>query len=161
MHTINAFFAYSSDVRIILVLPVNELEIWKKLCIKYNFDKKVIIAVGGDTRFQSVKKGLSKIKEDSGLVAIHDGVRPLVSKDIIEASYRLAAVHQSAVAAVKLKESIRIIDQTHRQGTTKAVDRSGYRLIQTPQTFHLGLIKNAYEIKEESSFTDDASGVER
>jgi 2-C-methyl-D-erythritol 4-phosphate cytidylyltransferase len=169
MHTINAFFAYSHDVQVILVLPANELEIWDKLCGKYDFDKNLIIAIGGETRFQSVKNGLSKINEDSGLVAIHDGVRPLVSNDIIEASYQLAAIHQSAVAAVRLKESIRIIDQTpllkdssaHRQDITKAVDRSGYRLIQTPQTFDLALIKNAYEIKEEASLTDDASVAER
>src|SRR6188768_117570 len=92
-----------------------------------------------------------------GLVAIHDGVRPLVSEDIIGASFRLAAVHESAVAAVRLKESIRITDQDN----TKAVDRSKYRLIQTPQTFQVGLIKKAYQIKEDPSLTDDASVVER
>ncbi len=99
---------------------------------------------------------MSKI-EGEGLVAIHDGVRPLVSEDIIGASYRLAAVHQSAVAAVRLKESIRMTDQDN----TKAVDRSKFRLIQTPQTFDMQLIKKAYEIKEDASLTDDASVAER
>ena len=157
MHTINAFYAYSPQVTVILVLPADEIATWHTLAKEYEFDKPVIIATGGDSRFQSVKNGLNEINDSDGLVAIHDGVRPLVSKDIIGASYRLAAVHQSAVAAVRLKESIRITDQD----TTKAVDRSDYRLIQTPQTFDLGLIKKAYEIKEESSLTDDASVAEK
>lgn len=167
MHTINAFKAYSDQVIIILVLPPDEIQIWNDLCQKHNYSNEVILASGGDTRFQSVKNGLSKINDTEGLVAIHDGVRPLVGKDIIGTSYRLAAVHQSAVASVRLKESIRIIDQApesssaYRQDTTKAVDRSDYWLIQTPQTFELNLIRNAYEIKEEASLTDDASVAER
>lgn len=157
MHTINAFKSYSDQVEIVLVLPPDEMGIWKDLCERHNYNVEVTLANGGDSRFQSVKNGLSKIEDSEGLVAIHDGVRPLVGKDIIGASYRLAAVHQSAVAAVRLKESIRITDQD----TTKAVDRSDYRLIQTPQTFELGMIKKAYEIKEEASLTDDASVAER
>ncbi|MFO0266320.1 MAG: 2-C-methyl-D-erythritol 4-phosphate cytidylyltransferase, partial [Cyclobacteriaceae bacterium] len=92
-----------------------------------------------------------------GLVAIHDGVRPLVSSDIIGASFRLAAVHKTAIAAVRLKESIRMTDQDN----TKAVDRSRFRLVQTPQTFRVSVIKNAYKIKEDPSLTDDASVAER
>ena len=88
---------------------------------------------------------------------VHDGVRPLVSEDIIGASFRLAAIHQCAVAAVRLKESIRMTDQDN----TKAVDRSRFRMIQTPQTFNLQLIKKAYLMKEDPSLTDDASVAER
>lgn len=156
MHTIQAFFRYSENVTIILVLPEDDFETWATLCKKYNFTKKLILQKGGDTRFQSVKNGLEKIEGD-GLVAIHDGVRPLVSEDIIGASYRLAAVHQSAVAAVRLKESIRMTDQDN----TKAMDRSRFRLIQTPQTFQVSLIKKAYQIKDDPSLTDDASVAER
>jgi 2-C-methyl-D-erythritol 4-phosphate cytidylyltransferase len=156
MHTINAFSRYSSTVIIILVLPEDDFETWASLCKKYNFTKKLILQKGGDTRFQSVKNGLEKIEGD-GLVAIHDGVRPLVSEDIIGASYRLAAVHQSAVAAVRLKESIRMTDQDN----TKAMDRSRFRLIQTPQTFQVSLIKKSYQIKDDPSLTDDASVAER
>jgi 2-C-methyl-D-erythritol 4-phosphate cytidylyltransferase len=156
MHTLNAFFRYSPDIQIILVLPEDEITYWQELCIKYNYTKPVIIKSGGDSRFQSVKNGLDAIEGD-GLVAIHDGVRPLVSEDIIGASFRLAAVHQSAVAAVRLKESIRMTDQDN----TKAVDRSKFRLIQTPQTFQVGLIKKAYQIKEDPSRTDDASVAEK
>jgi 2-C-methyl-D-erythritol 4-phosphate cytidylyltransferase len=156
MHTINAFFRYSENVKVILVLPEDDFETWNALCKKYSFAKKLILQKGGDTRFQSVKNGLEKI-DGEGLVAIHDGVRPLVSEDIIGASFRLAAVHQSAVAAVRLKESIRMTDQDN----TKAMDRSKFRLIQTPQTFEVGLIKKAYQIKDDPSLTDDASVAER
>jgi 2-C-methyl-D-erythritol 4-phosphate cytidylyltransferase len=156
MHTLNAFFKYSENIQVILVLPEDDFGTWKNLCEKYNYLKPVMLQKGGDTRFQSVKNGLSKIEGD-GLVAIHDGVRPLVSEDIIGASFRLAAVHGSAVAAVRLKESIRMTDQDN----TKAMDRSRFRLIQTPQTFDVALIRKAYEIKDEPSLTDDASVAER
>jgi 2-C-methyl-D-erythritol 4-phosphate cytidylyltransferase len=156
MHTISAFHRYSKNIIIILVLPEDDFAIWQALCEKHNFNSALILQKGGDTRFQSVKNGLSKIDGD-GLVAIHDGVRPLVSEDIIGASYRLAAVHKTAVAAVRLKESIRITDQDN----TKSVDRSKFRLIQTPQTFEVSLIKKAYETKDDASLTDDASVAER
>lgn len=156
MHTINAFYRYNENTQVILVLPEDDFQLWEELCIKHNFKKSIKIQKGGDSRFQSVKNGLSLI-EGEGLVAIHDGVRPLVSEDIIGASYRLAAVHDSAVAAVRLKESIRMTDQDN----TKAMDRSRFRLIQTPQTFKTNLIKQAYEGKEDASLTDDASVAER
>ncbi|HEY0741765.1 MAG TPA: 2-C-methyl-D-erythritol 4-phosphate cytidylyltransferase, partial [Chryseosolibacter sp.] len=104
MHTINAFYRYSEAITVILVLPKDDFPLWNALVEKHQFKKKFILQEGGDSRFQSVKKGLEKIQGD-GLVAIHDGVRPLVSEDIIGASFRLAAVHKSAVAAVRLKES--------------------------------------------------------
>ncbi len=160
MHTINAFLRYSKDITIILVLPEDDFTTWQSLCAEHQFTPNLILQKGGDTRFQSVKNGLAKIEGlpgRQGLVAIHDGVRPLVSEDIIGASFRLAAVHQTAVAAVRLKESIRITDQDN----TKAVDRSKFRLIQTPQTFDVALIRKAYEIKDEPSLTDDASVAER
>ena len=168
LHTIAAFYRYSEKIEIILVLPEDDFKIWEAICKKFNFNKPIVLQKGGETRFQSVKNGLSKI-EGPGLVAIHDGVRPLVSEDIIGASFHLAAVHQSAVAAVRLKDSIRMTDQAclpegssaRRQDNTKAVDRSRFRLIQTPQTFDIALIKQAYEMKEDASLTDDASVAER
>ncbi|HYF67558.1 MAG TPA: 2-C-methyl-D-erythritol 4-phosphate cytidylyltransferase [Ohtaekwangia sp.] len=156
MHTMHAFFRYAENISVILVLPGDDIDTWRTLCIKHNFTRPHVLATGGETRFQSVKNGLQAIKEE-GLVAIHDGVRPLVNEDLIGASFRLAAVHQSAVASVRLKESIRTTDQER----TKALDRSRFRLIQTPQTFNIGLIRKAYEIKEDPSLTDDASVAER
>jgi len=156
MHTLEAFYRYSENIKVVLVLPEDDMQIWADLCRQHRFNQHITICAGGETRFQSVKSGLAAI-QGPGLVAIHDGVRPLVSEDIIGASYRLAAVHQSAVAAVRLKESIRMTDQDN----TKAVDRSRFRLIQTPQTFAIDLLKKAYGQKEDSTFTDDASLVEK
>jgi len=156
LHTIEAFFHYSDRIKVIVVLPEDDFAIWDTIVKEHSFDRPVILQKGGDTRFQSVKNGLEKIEGD-GLVAIHDGVRPLVSSDIIGASFRLAAAHKTAVASVRLKESIRMTDQN----STRAVDRSLYRLIQTPQTFDVQLIKEAYQIKEDASLTDDASVAER
>ena len=155
MHSLLAFYRYSDKITVILVLPEDDLKTWHSLCSQYKFKEQLILQSGGETRFQSVKNGLQKI-EDDGLVAIHDGVRPLVSKDIIATSFRLAGIHQSAIAAMPLKESIRIVDHD----TTRAVERSKYRLIQTPQTFRVSLIKKAYEMQEDLSLTDDASVAE-
>lgn len=156
MRTINTFYAYSPAITVIVVLPEDDFPIWEELCLLHKYHKPLLLTKGGDTRFQSVKNGLDKIEGD-GLVAIHDGVRPLVSEDIIGASFRLAAVHGSAVAAVRLKESIRMTDQDN----TKSMDRSRFRLVQTPQTFQVSLIKQAYQTKEDASLTDDASVAER
>lgn len=156
LYTLEAFFSYSENITLVLVLPEDDFGIWESIKSEFNFKRPIALQRGGETRFQSVRNGLGKMDGD-GLVAIHDGVRPLVSSDLIGASYRLAAVHGSAVAAVRLKESIRVTDQD----STKAVDRSHYRLIQTPQTFDLQLIKKAYQTKEDSSLTDDASVAER
>jgi 2-C-methyl-D-erythritol 4-phosphate cytidylyltransferase len=156
VHTVRAFLKYSQHIKIILVLPAGQLEFWNKLAKQHSLPPGMQVQAGGETRFQSVKRGLENIK-DEGLVAIHDGVRPLVSEDIIAASFRLAAVHGSAVASVRLKESVRMTDQHG----TKALDRSQFRLIQTPQTFRASLIQKAYELPEEPSLTDDASVAER
>jgi 2-C-methyl-D-erythritol 4-phosphate cytidylyltransferase len=156
IHTLRAFFQYAPNLHVVLVLPEDDFTVWKTLTQKHKFHQNVVLQKGGETRFQSVRNGLEKI-DGNGLVAIHDGVRPLVSPDIIGASFRLAAAHASAVAAVRLKDSIRMTDQD----TTQAADRSRFRLIQTPQTFRVDLIRNAYKIKEDPSLTDDASVAER
>jgi 2-C-methyl-D-erythritol 4-phosphate cytidylyltransferase len=171
IHTINAFVRYSSQITIILVLPHDDIETWTAVSKKHQFSIPVILQTGGESRFQSVRRGLEKIK-GNGLVAIHDGVRPLITEAIIAKSFRLAAKHKTAVAAVRLKESIRIIDQEMRPSLLKAgdeamvensraVDRSKFMLIQTPQTFEVELIKKAYEVTEDPSLTDDASVAEK
>ncbi len=155
MHTINAFHRFSTQIQIILVLPTTEIGTWKTLCRKYDFTVPHIIQEGGSSRFQSVKNGLEIIEGD-GLVAVHDGVRPLVSQQIIENAFKTAAKYRSAVAAVRLKESLRYISDNG----SKAVDRTNYQLIQTPQTFEVALLKKAYAVTESLEFTDDASVVE-
>ncbi len=165
IHTLNAFYKYSSSITIILVLPEDDFSVWNSIVVKHNFTQPVILQKGGNTRFQSVKNGLEKI-DGEGLVAVHDGVRPLISTDIIAESFKLASIHKTAVTSVRLKESIRMIDtnsniRADSQDHTKAVDRSLFRLIQTPQTFDVELIRRAYQSTEDSSLTDDASVVEK
>ena len=155
MHTLLAFFNYSADLELVLVLPEPQMKKWSTRCRALRFKSPVKIVKGGITRFQSVKNGLLAIG-DQGLVAIHDGVRPLVEKEIIAASFQIASLHGSAVASVRLKESLRETDND----MTRAVDRSRFRVIQTPQTFQIPLIRKAYETKEEPGFTDDAMVAE-
>jgi len=156
MHTIDAFQKYSEQVQIILVLPDEEFIQWQSLCDAYNFNKPLTLQRGGASRFQSVKSGLTCI-EGGGLVAIHDGARPLVTPAIIKASFDLAKTHSSAVACVPLKESLRKVAGAE----SVSVNRAAYRLIQTPQTFPVNLIRKAYELPEDSDLTDDASVAER
>ncbi len=156
-------FLKIEDCQVVLVLPESEQEYWQKEVLeKYDNstvykNDRITIANGGITRFQSVKNGLLKINEKSCVVAVHDGVRPLVSIDIIEKSFAEAQLHKAVVVSVSLKDSIREVDNS---GNNKAVDRSNFRLMQTPQTFDLQLLKSAYEQDESNLFTDDASVVE-
>ncbi len=152
MRTIESFYHCSKAIQLILVLPAAHLEIWSELCVRYQFEVPYKIQPGGPTRFQSVKNGLQAIVEN-GLVAIHDGVRPLVNAQMINASYTTAELYNSAVAAIPLKSSLREINL---QGS-RALKRSSYRIIQTPQTFKVNLIKEAYQIAEKDVYTDDAS----
>lgn len=157
LHTIEAFADYSKDITIILVLPSIEIPRWEKIYKEYQVNIPIILAHGGVSRFQSVKNGLSKIDVNESLVAIHDGVRPLILPEIIANSFQIAIAQGSAIASTPLKESLRKAYKDY----TKATDRTKYRSIQTPQTFQTKLIKAAYHNNDDSSgFTDDASVVE-
>ncbi|MCE7066187.1 2-C-methyl-D-erythritol 4-phosphate cytidylyltransferase [Dyadobacter sp. CY326] len=156
MHTISAFRRYSTDLKIILVLPQEQFDYWIALCEKYAFQQMFALVSGGKTRFDSVKNGLKSIKSNAGLVAVHDGVRPVISQEIIAASFQTAAESGSAVVSVPLKDSIRSV----AAGGNKAVDRSTFHLIQTPQTFRLDWMQQAFDKDYDPSFTDCASVVE-
>lgn len=155
MHTLLAFYNFSTEINIILVLPESQVLGWKSLCAQYNFDIPHKTTVGGETRFHSVKNGLANINGD-GLVAIHDGVRPLISDQIILNSFAMAQQKGNAITAVPLKDSIRWSNGIDN----KVVNRNDYQLIQTPQTFRIGLIKEAFNTGYDPSFTDDASVLE-
>ncbi|MFL5728412.1 MAG: 2-C-methyl-D-erythritol 4-phosphate cytidylyltransferase [Cytophagaceae bacterium] len=156
IHTLKKFIDYSSDIRIILVLPEQEIANWELIASRHFLKNAPEIVSGGSSRYQSVKNGLSCIKEKEALVAIHDGVRPFVSRLIIHESFINAEQYGNAITAMPLKDSIRKVEGEK----SKSADRSAFRLIQTPQTFKLSVIKKAYEIPERSSFTDDASVAE-
>ena len=155
MRTLEAFYRYSSEIQLILVLPHSQQDYWRELCAKYDFTLPHRVADGGETRFHSVKNGLAVIQGD-GLVAVHDGVRPFVSQDVIARCYELAETGKAVVPVVGVVETVR---QINENGSV-TVDRERYKLVQTPQVFDVGLLKKAYEQSYTSAFTDDASVVE-
>jgi 2-C-methyl-D-erythritol 4-phosphate cytidylyltransferase len=157
MHTLLRFFQSVEDINIILVLPKNEVETWQNLCNHHNFLIPHKVVFGGNSRFQSVKNGINSIEGTEGIVAIHDGVRPLVTEKDIQKTFEKASKLGNATLAVKLKDSIRIEENNHN----KALDRNKFYLIQTPQTFDLKLIKRAFNTEESPNFTDDTTVLER
>jgi 2-C-methyl-D-erythritol 4-phosphate cytidylyltransferase len=155
MHTIKVFAEYSNNLKIILVLPQDQFPAWAKLVEDYAFTTPHQLVSGGQTRFESVKNGLQEIEGD-GLVAIHDGVRPFVSTNLIGLCFKSAKKYGSGVAAVMPKDSIREVSKD----INKNVDRNKYRLVQTPQAFVLSIIKEAYSLTRDKGFTDDATVAE-
>lgn len=153
MHTLQKF---SNCKQLILVLPDKQISYWGELCKQYNFLLPHTVVKGGRERFFSVLNGLRALPDD-GLVAIHDGVRPCLSEQIITNSFDVAEKYGNAVVAVPSKDSIRMVDEEK----SIAVDRSKYYLIQTPQTFNLALLKKVYgQTVYQDKFTDDASVFE-
>jgi 2-C-methyl-D-erythritol 4-phosphate cytidylyltransferase len=155
MRTIEKFYCYDNDIQIITVLPAEQIEFWETLCEKYKFDISHRVIAGGETRFYSVKNGLALVETPS-LVAVHDGVRPLVSAETIARCFAAAERYGATIPVVNPVDSLRqIIDNK-----SVAVDRSRYRIVQTPQIFDAELLKNAYLQNFTETFTDDATVVE-
>ena len=155
MHTFDLFINFDPELEFILVLPKEQVKVWKVLCQKHGFNKEHKIASGGETRFRSVQNGLDLISGD-GIVFIHDGVRPLVSAKTIENCFESAVKKGNALPVIHVSESVRKVDGNDN----RAVDRSKYFLVQTPQTFQVQLIKKAYHDATSDSFTDDATVLE-
>ena len=154
MHTLQQFRNAFADLQIILVLPREQQDYWRELCRQYEFGVEHRVADGGQTRFHSVKNGLALIPDgEEGIVGVHDGVRPFASADLIRRCYAAAVEAEAVVPAVPVVESLR-----HEE--RGAIDRKGYRLVQTPQTFSIPLLKAAYRQAYLETFTDDASVVE-
>lgn len=158
MRTIERFRQYSEAIGIILVLPHAQQDYWRQLCKEYHFTVEHIVVDGGDTRFQSCKNGISAVPDDAtGVVGIHDGVRPFVSVDVIARTYETAREHGAAMPVMPVTDTLRYVageDGGHN------VLRSDYRTVQTPQTFDIQLIKRAYDVPYSEAFTDDASVAE-
>ena len=157
MHTLEKFYGTDPMIDLTLVLPENDFLFWRKLCVEHNFSVPHRLAPGGRSRFQSVKNGLDSISGFDGIVAIHDGVRPFVSREVILESFIQAKEKGSAIAVIHLKDSIRKLTD---DGRSVFQERKYFRLVQTPQTFDLSKIKKAFEVQELAQFTDDATVYE-
>ena len=166
MRTIERFCEYSAGLQIILVLPKAQQDYWFDLCQQYHFplpsegveDGSYRLADGGETRFHSVQNGLALIPDDAeGIVGVHDGVRPFPSIDVIRRCYDTARTAKAVIPVIPVVETVRHLTNDNK---TVTVPRDEYRLVQTPQTFDIQLLKAANRQPYNDGFTDDASVVE-
>lgn len=155
MHTIHCFHSYDSSMQIILVLPKDQHHYWNELISQYHFTVAHQVVSGGKERFNSVKNGLA-VCGNTGLIGVHDGVRPLVNKGTISSCYESAAINKAVIPCIPANESIRKMEN----GNNHAVDRTHYFMVQTPQVFKAELLHQAYQQEFTPNFTDDASVVE-
>ena len=154
MRTLERFREYDADLRIILVLPKAQQAYWQQLCREHGFTVSYQMADGGETRFHSVQHGLALIPDTAeGVVGVHDGVRPFPSVEVIRRCYETARTAKAVVPVVPVVETLRHVSE----GTKP---RGDYRLVQTPQTFDIQLLKAANGQPYCDDFTDDASVVE-
>jgi len=154
MHTLVRFHSMDREMKLILVLPVSQFQLWGELISKHRFDVPHELAEGGSTRFLSVKNGLAKVR--TALVGIHDGVRPFVSASVVDSCFAEAERTGAAVPAVPIVQSLRKVTAV---GNT-AVDRNEFVAVQTPQCFRTEIVKTAFENAPHVEFSDDASVVE-
>ncbi|MDR0802145.1 2-C-methyl-D-erythritol 4-phosphate cytidylyltransferase [Fluviicola sp.] len=154
MHTIEHIHHFDTLAELIITLPEDYLKDWERMCGKYTFEITHTVVIGGEERFNSIKNALKKASGE--WIAVHDGVRPFVSKEVLTKLVREVKTQWAVIPVVPMKESIRLVEGTH----STAVSRSQYQIVQTPQIFEGKLLKKAYEQKYTHSFTDDASVVE-
>lgn len=155
-HTIQAFLRAYDDMRIVLVIPSAHRSHIATVLTAFDRPPSVAIVDGGETRFHSVKNGLQTVREEA-VVFVHDGVRPLVSPNLVRTCYEQALLKGSAVPVIELKDSIREVDGD----SNKAADRSRFRIVQTPQTFLSDILLPAFEQPYDPLFTDEATVAER
>lgn len=155
MHSIRAFYDCIPEINVVLALPEQYFELWQQLCDDCNFSVPYTLSKGGETRFQSVKNALEYV-DGEGLIAVHDGVRPVVSSKLILNAFSEAEKYGNAIPAISVNDSVRIFEY----GNYIIADRERLKLIQTPQCFKSPILKKAYQQEYIKSFTDDASVVE-
>lgn len=166
MHTIRRFREFDPQMHIVLVLPKDHQDYWRQLCGEYHFTDRHDIADGGFTRFHSSQNGIMALAEapDTDIVAIHDGVRPLVSVETIGRCFTAAAESGAAIPVLPVIDTLRYVGHADENGVNTEqghnVLRSDYRVVQTPQTFRLALLRRAFTQPFSERFTDDASVVE-
>lgn len=154
-YTLYAFLKAYSDLKIILVLPEAHIEKGKSIVADLNATERVTLVNGGETRFHSVKNGLAKVSGDA-VVFVHDGVRCLVTAELIQRCYNQAIELGSAIPAITATDSIRIMENDHH----RIVNRDHIRIIQTPQTFLSNILVPAFDQDYTETFTDEATVAE-
>jgi 2-C-methyl-D-erythritol 4-phosphate cytidylyltransferase len=154
-YTINTFLQAYTDLKIILVLPEEYIAAGQEIIDAFFDYKRIQITTGGRTRFHSVQNGLSLI-DDECMVFVHDGVRCLLTTDLVHRCYEAAIDQGSAIPVVDCKDSVRIIKGEENE----AIDRTKIKMVQTPQTFHSKILLPAFKIDYKDKFTDEASVVE-
>ena len=161
MRTLDRFREYAADLQIILVLPKAQQGYWRELCQQYHFDVEYTLANGGETRFHSVQNGLALVPDDAeGVVGVHDGVRPFPSVEVIRNCYETARTAKAVIPVIPIVETVRHLVSESNVQRSITVPRGDYRLVQTPQTFDIQLLKAANRQPYNDGFTDDASVVE-
>ncbi|MEL6255296.1 MAG: 2-C-methyl-D-erythritol 4-phosphate cytidylyltransferase [Bacteroidota bacterium] len=162
IHTLIRFLEHDPELILSLALPKDHLPVWQEFSVKYLSKEqinRVLVGEGGASRTESVHRGLLRLEKyfDSLAdiwVAIHDGVRPFVKESVIENAFKLAKENGASLVCVPVKSSIR---EVHEPGKSRAVDRSRFYHVQTPQTFSLPEILQAFAQRPHNNFTDDAS----
>ncbi len=154
-YTLKTFLEAYDDLKVILVLPVQYTDMGQEIIDAFFDKERIQITAGGDSRFQSVKNGLQLIEEEA-IIFVHDGVRCLLSTDLIHRCYGQALESGTAIPAIPSKDSVRIV----KGEINESVDRNSVMLIQTPQTFHSKILLPAFQIDDKDKFTDEATVVE-
>ncbi|HVG11586.1 MAG TPA: 2-C-methyl-D-erythritol 4-phosphate cytidylyltransferase [Flavisolibacter sp.] len=154
-YSVNAFLEAYDDVQIILVLPEDYTDMGREIIDAWFDYSRIQVTAGGETRFHSVQNGLQLVEED-GIVFVHDGVRCLVTPDLIRRCYEKALENGSAIPVVPAKDSVRLLLDEDNE----AIERNKIVLVQTPQTFHSKILSAAFEIDFKERFTDEATVVE-
>lgn len=166
--TIEVFLEACPGITVITVLPDEYSGYWKDYCYSASFVCPQILVKGGITRFHSVRNALEKVP-DGALVAIHDGVRPLVTPDMVRNLFSIAATKEGVVPVLPCTDTMKTLEkktwpdgsETYSALSGRAVDRSILYGAQTPQIFWSETLKSAYRQAYDTSFTDDASVVEK
>ena len=154
-YTLRTFLQAFADIQIILVLPVDHMDMGQEIIDAYFDSDQIKVTAGGNTRFQSVKNGLQLIEGDA-IIFVHDGVRCLLTENLVHRCYAEAVNSGTAIPVIVSKDSVRVVNEEGND----AIDRNKVMLVQTPQTFHSRILLPAYQIDYKEKFTDEATVIE-
>jgi|ERR1700757_205568 len=156
VYSIEKFQNFNKDIQVIISLHKDYFELFEKIKSRFNL-KNIQVVEGGDTRYQSVKNALAVLNTNTTIIGVHDAARPLVSLLTIQKTFAAAEQHGAAIPVIDMNESLREVNSDE----SKAVDRTKFKVVQTPQCFKKDILLKAYDMPYSPLFTDDASMVEK